>query len=69
MQAQTHENYVYATAGFSFISLDACIRLGSRFSWYKHGIMMVIVLWMSDGSWGYLEESVLTHMGVCWICR
>ena len=39
LQAQTHENYVCATAGVSLISLDACVRLGSGFLWYKNKVL------------------------------
>ena len=35
MAAQTQRNYMYDWDGFSSISLDACVRLGSRLLWYK----------------------------------
>ena len=34
-QAQTQENYMYVSVGFSLISLDQCVRLGSRLLWSK----------------------------------
>ena len=34
LHAQTQDIYIYALVGFSLISLDSCIRLGSRFVWY-----------------------------------
>ena len=39
LQAQTHEKNVGATVGFSSISLDACVRLGSGFVWYKNRVL------------------------------
>ena len=36
LQAQTQENYVGGSDGFSLISLDASVRLGSGFVWYKN---------------------------------
>ena len=34
-QAKTQENYMLKCDGFSLISLDCSIRLGSRLLWYK----------------------------------
>ena len=36
LQARTQENYMYHSDGFSLISRDRCIRLGSRFVWYEN---------------------------------
>ena len=36
LQAQTQENNVGKSDGFSLISRDASIRLGSRFVWYEN---------------------------------
>ena len=35
MQAISRWNYMYVCDGLSSISLDACVRLGSRLLWYK----------------------------------